>query len=211
MIEAAARAALVTHLTSQGQAGVAAEEFPLFTKKATPYRPGGFYFAQTGRADLAFFGADGPTAGYEIKTSGDSLARLPKQVPEYLLTFDLTFLVVAQNHLKRLTSPDMAGWQAAGILLMEEDGAVSLVRDPVRQPEGEVMRFLLGLWREELLGIALDVLTSRKTALKRMCMYSLAYEVAGHLTRLEVLERVRDARVRRVRGKRSAWCIGSVP
>jgi hypothetical protein len=98
-----------------------------------------------GRADVADIQLNS-LDGYEIKTAGDSLGRLPSQVQVYSLIFDRCWAVVAPNHLDR-TMATVPGWWGVQVL----DGQLQPVRPAQPAPCGSC-RLLLGLlWKPEIM------------------------------------------------------------
>jgi hypothetical protein len=76
--------------------------------RALPIVTSEFSLKGTGiRADLAIL--NGQFTGVEIKSSGDTLKRLPSQMEGYARYFDHTLLVVAPKHLRGLRDIDLHG------------------------------------------------------------------------------------------------------
>jgi len=100
-----------------------------------------------GRADIAV--VNGAICGYEIKGSGDSPRRLPKQVADYDLIFDYCTIVTTINHLKRVREIVPPHWGIAvasevytGIIIKHKRQAK---RNRKRNPSA-IMRLL---WKRE--------------------------------------------------------------
>lgn len=110
------------------------------------------------RVDVAV--VNGALSGFELKSSRDTLRRLPKQVDIYSRVLDQAVLVVAENHLDSAMSliPDWWGVvRAQGpagrvLLATERTGRVNSGVDPIS--------LVQLLWREE----ALDELEIRGAA-----------------------------------------------
>ena len=127
------RAALVEHLRAKDASAAILHELPL--------RRGEH------RADVAY--VNGVLAGYEIKSDGDSLARLPGQVDGYESVFEYSTVVIAPRHLKATREVVPKRW---GIMVVEVSPNGLWLRD-VRQPKRNqqvdrraVVRLL---WKEE--------------------------------------------------------------
>lgn len=203
--EGQAREALLSYIAGTGLYGGAAAEYPLFTSRRARHRPGGLGYTQTGRADLAVFAPD-HTHGYEIKTQTDSLTRLPKQWPEYVAGFDRASFVLAPRHFDRAARilPETVG------LLLLEGGTVKPQRTARPGPRPDPIRYLLGLWRVELEGIASGYLDMKKTALKKADMFTLAYALSRQVEYGDLIKEVRVKRLGRKEGKREAWRLPSL-
>lgn len=79
------------------------------------------------RADLALLG-DG-FCGIEIKSSSDTLKRLPSQMEGYARYFDETMLVVAAKHEKGLANIDL---KRAGVWVLDAPNRHRLIRPGTR-------------------------------------------------------------------------------
>jgi hypothetical protein len=127
------RAALVEHLRQKDPTAAILHELPLSRGER--------------RADVAY--VNGVLAGYEIKSDGDSLARLGGQAQEYATVFEYMTMVVARRHLHAVRQMVPRAW---GILLAEPT-AEGVVFRHVRQPRkntGQRRDVLVRLmWKEE--------------------------------------------------------------
>jgi hypothetical protein len=101
-------------------------------------------------ADLAVIDTDEMRA-YEIKSSGDSLKRLPHQVMGYGRIFDRFTLVAAENQLRRLEKMEesfavLPEW--AGVMVVSEHGIEEL---RPASPNPDVCPQILAamLWQDE--------------------------------------------------------------
>jgi hypothetical protein len=117
------------------------------------------------RADLAVLGET--LDGYEIKTSQDTLKRLPRQAGAYARVFDSCSAVIAERHLEGATEILPHWW---GLMLVAEgEGEVELVtvREPGSNPELDDQILVRLLWKEEahealrMLGIEVEPGASR--------------------------------------------------
>jgi hypothetical protein len=103
---------------------------------------------RTGRADVAY--VNGVMAGYEIKSEGDTLSRLPLQIPMYEAVFDYCSIVVAPVHLKRARAALPRSW---GILLADEcEGTVVIrhVRKAAYNRNTQCDALVRLMWKDEL-------------------------------------------------------------
>jgi len=106
------------------------------------------------RADIAVIGKT--LDGFEIKSSRDTLARLPRQVSAYGRIFDRCVAVVAERHLDQAIEWLPEWW---GLLSCRVNGRV--VFDKVRGmgpnpgPDAETLVRLL--WRKETMGALIDL------------------------------------------------------
>lgn len=88
--------------------------------------------------------------GFEIKSSRDTLKRLPKQLSSYTATLEKLTLVVASNHLDSVMAiiPD---W--SGVVLVEKGirGGLNFqtIRKSIRNPEIDLFRMAHLLWKNE--------------------------------------------------------------
>ena len=89
--------------------------------------------------------------GYEIKSSRDTLARLPGQMEAYSAVLDEVTLVTAPSHLEeaRKVIPDWWGIQSA----KEQGGSISfgLIRKPEENPDPDPLQVALLMWKDEIL------------------------------------------------------------
>ena len=100
----------------------------------------------TARIDLA--SVDDTLDGFEIKSRGDDLRRLPRQVAAYGLVFDRLSLVVDPDHLDsaQLAIPDWWGILVANSTM----GSVSVARAAGWNPSPEPLAVASLLWSDEL-------------------------------------------------------------
>jgi hypothetical protein len=100
------------------------------------------------RADLAAIGSH--FWGFEIKTSHDTLNRLPRQVEAYNRLFDRCAIVVAERHLDAALAMVPRWWGAAVVL----DDRLALAFRVVRWPRPNLgvdpETLVRLLWREEV-------------------------------------------------------------
>ena len=88
--------------------------------------------------------------GFEIKSSRDTLRRLPNQLTAYTAALEKLTLVVAPNHLEsvQLLLPDWCG------LMVVEKGIrgglkIRSIRKPSRNPKIDIFRMAHLLWKNE--------------------------------------------------------------
>lgn len=96
------------------------------------------------RADFTTIGKD-TMIGYEIKSDGDTLKRLPEQVKYYSKICDQAAVVVTRKHLEAASKVVPEWW---GVLLVEGDEIVSqreLSANPCKDP----MTLASLLWKSE--------------------------------------------------------------
>lgn len=137
-----------------------------------------------GRVDVA--AVNGLLSGYEIKSSSDTLTRLPRQVELYSRVMDTMSLVCAPRHLD------------AGIELIPDWWGVQVADGPrleVERPDGlnpspEPVPVLQLLWRDELRAIAS---MCQLTAVSRDNRRTLMSKLAGVLSLNEIRELTRHA------------------
>jgi hypothetical protein len=117
------------------------------------------------RADLAAIGSR--LWGFEIKTSRDTLRRLPRQVEAYNRLFDRCAIVVAERHLDTALALVPRWWGAAVVLEDQLPLALRVVRWPRPNVGVDPETLVRLLWRDEVrsvlsaLGAAPDPQASR--------------------------------------------------
>lgn len=127
------------------------------------------------RVDLAV--VNGTFYAYEIKSSQDNLARLPRQVELYGKIFDRIYLVASEPHLEEATKVIPSWW---GIIVASSDSqdavSLELIRRPDDNPDVDSHAIVQLLWRNEALellakmGADAEVRTQpRKQIWKRVC------------------------------------------
>jgi hypothetical protein len=106
------------------------------------------------RADLAVIGEW--MHGFEIKTHGDTLKRLPRQVCAYGRLFDCCTAVVAEKHLDRAAAivPD---WWGITTVAINGGVAFSAVRPARRNTLIDPETLVRLLWRDEVFAALLDL------------------------------------------------------
>lgn len=101
-----------------------------------------------GRIDLAAAGSE--LAGWEIKGSRDSLARLTRQADLYSQIFHRLTLVATERHLDA-AHDRVPGWWG---LMSVGDGVLRIERAPARNPSPDPMALAELLWKDEAVAIA---------------------------------------------------------
>lgn len=132
------------------------------------------------RIDIAVL--NGFIHGYEIKSSKDTLARLPQQFAEYRRSLEKISIVSAPNHIDALmeTAPN---W--CGLVLAEKGskGAIhfSTIRSPKLNPAVEFSAMAHLLWRKEAI-VLLNKLGANKNELKgsKRKLYENLSELISH-------------------------------
>jgi hypothetical protein len=104
------------------------------------------------RADIAVL--NGIMHGFEIKSSKDTLSRLPEQITEYSRCFEKVSVIAAPNHIAKLLLmlPDWCG------LILATKGskgaiAFSTIRRAKKNPQIEIYAMAHFLWRKEIIEI----------------------------------------------------------
>jgi len=100
------------------------------------------------RADLLMV-TDGCLTGFEIKSDGDSYARLKTQVKDYDKYCDFCYLAVGRSHQKGAAAHLPAHW---GILAVDREGVEEL-RPAAANPGVKLRKKLELLWKREMHGI----------------------------------------------------------
>lgn len=103
------------------------------------------------RVDVAVI--NGQLHGYEIKSERDNLNRLPDQMESYNLVFDTMTIVVAKNHLEKVSEMVPKWW---GIQYVSGNpNKLKLRTKREASPNKHVDSFFIAqlLWRNELLAL----------------------------------------------------------
>lgn len=96
------------------------------------------------RADVAIVGD--ALQGYEIKTSRDTLKRLPRQIEAYSSVFDFCTAVVAERHLERSMELLPSWW---GVIVLNHNSGMSPIREPRPNQTIDAATLVRLLWRDE--------------------------------------------------------------
>jgi hypothetical protein len=91
--------------------------------------------------------------GYEIKSSRDTLARLPGQMKAFSAVLDQVTLVTAPSHLDEARELIPDWW---GIRLAKEQGGsicFNVIRDPEENPDPDSLQIALLMWKDEILSV----------------------------------------------------------
>jgi hypothetical protein len=91
--------------------------------------------------------------GYEIKSSRDTLARLPGQMKAFSAVLDQVTLVTAPSHLDEARELIPDWW---GIRLAKEQGGsicFNAIRDPEENPDPDSLQIALLMWKDEILSV----------------------------------------------------------
>jgi hypothetical protein len=107
------------------------------------------------RADLAVLGKF--LEGYEIKTSGDTLKRLPSQVRAYGSLFDRCTAVVAEKHVEGAQQILPDWWGLMVIRSGEQTLRFHAIRSARRNPAVQAATLVRLLWRDEAMAALFDL------------------------------------------------------
>ncbi len=140
------------------------------------------------RADVVVI--NGILKAYEIKSSRDSLVRLPTQTSTYSAVFDHAVLVVAENHLAKALKiiPNWWGVEIAGQL--HGLAFTEQIRPARMNPKIDPVSLAQLLWRDEVIQILSTTQSSRELeGLKRKFLWQrLADSLALDDLRFQVRE-----------------------
>ncbi|CRL49841.1 sce7726 family protein [Pseudomonas sp. URMO17WK12:I11] len=104
------------------------------------------------RADIAVL--NGTIHGFEIKSSKDTLLRLPEQMAEYSRCFEKVSVIAAPNHIEKLLLilPD---WCGLVLATKGSKGAIAFrtIRRAKKNPKIEIYAMAHFLWRKEIIDI----------------------------------------------------------
>lgn len=146
------------------------------------------------RIDVALI--KGRLEGFEIKSDGDSLARLPRQSVAYGQVFDRLTVICAERHLESVLTLLPHWW---GVEVAEGHGAATrIVRkraaraNPAVQPQAVAQL----LWRSEALAAleTLDAASGLRSKPRRILWSALAETTPRHELRALVRETLRARR-----------------
>jgi len=104
------------------------------------------------RVDIAVL--NGKMHAYEIKSSKDTLARLPEQINEYSRCFEKVSIVSAPNHVENVLAV-VPEWCGLILATKGTKGAISFrtLRRAKRNPNVELYAMAHLLWRREIIDI----------------------------------------------------------
>lgn len=88
--------------------------------------------------------------GYEIKTSVDSLSRLPLQIQWYGKVMDKITLVAATKHLKKAQELVPGYWGLKEIVEIDGAFAIEDLRPAMPNPDQDKLYYVSLLWADEL-------------------------------------------------------------
>lgn len=93
---------------------------------------------------------DNKVTGVEIKSDGDTYARLPSQIKDYNHFFDYNYIAVGVRHIKSIEKHIPAFWGI--ICISEENGIVKTekIREGMQNPRAKEKYLIKLLWRLEL-------------------------------------------------------------
>jgi len=111
--------------------------------------------ASKGRADLVAIGD--LIEGFEIKTSRDTLSRLPRQVSQYGAFFDRCTAVVAEKHIDRAISILPSWWGLFEICVDSGSISFSVNRPAAPNPDQCIESMVRLLWKKEALQVSIDL------------------------------------------------------
>lgn len=101
-----------------------------------------------GRIDLAVF--NGSVQGVEIKSSFDTLARLPNQVVNYGRIFETITLVTAESHVDEAIAILPEWWGLVAVSGKGYEVSFQEIRQNRANPNLQSIDLALCLWKEEL-------------------------------------------------------------
>lgn len=96
--------------------------------------------------DLAVFSSFYNQA-FEIKSSEDSLSRLPKQLQDYIQVFDYITVITQPSHLDEV---QRICPKFIGILVVYNDWTMEYVQKPTASPVVNKKKLIKVLWRDEV-------------------------------------------------------------
>ncbi|WP_435634969.1 sce7726 family protein [Pseudomonas solani] len=104
------------------------------------------------RADIAVL--NGTIHGYEIKSSKDTLSRLPEQIGEYSRCFEKVSVIAAPNHIEKLLDI-LPEWCGLIVATKGSKGAITFktLRRARKNPEVDIYAMAHFLWRKEIIDI----------------------------------------------------------
>jgi hypothetical protein len=151
-------------------------------------------WGNTVRVDLARLTVE-RLDGYEIKSAGDTLARLANQAEIYSLVFSSMTLVSAARHIDKAASFLPAWW---GLTEARDDGGtitLTTLRSPEDNPSPSAERIAGLLWKDEALDILRDLGETKGLGRLRLG------EAHAAISRSMALETVRIEVFRRLAGR----------
>ncbi|CUB01453.1 sce7726 family protein [Comamonas thiooxydans] len=143
---------------------------------------------KTCRADLVH--ANGKLTGFEVKSEADTLTRWPHQMDAYLRVFDEVWLCCHRKHAVRALSESIP---AVGILIVDEYGALAVLR-PAQQNKSVNSYDLTGLlWRKELDELCKEqgLSVTRKELIKEV-RHRVSNSVSVDLLKAYVLKAIKE-------------------
>lgn len=128
------------------------------------------------RADIAVL--NGTIHGFEIKSSKDTLSRLPEQINEYSRCFEKVSIIAAPNHIERLKLM-LPSWCGLILATKGAKGAITFktIRRAQKNPKIEIYAMAHFLWRKEIIEILTQLGESENNLkLSREKLYKLLPE-----------------------------------
>lgn len=128
------------------------------------------------RADIAVL--NGTIHGFEIKSSKDTLSRLPEQINEYSRCFEKVSIIAAPNHIEKLQLM-LPPWCGLILATKGAKGAITFktIRRAQKNPNIEIYAMAHFLWRKEIIEILTQFGESEKNLkLSREKLYRLLPE-----------------------------------
>lgn len=105
----------------------------------------------TGRSRADVIGIiDGAFIGFEIKSDGDSYARLKTQTRDYDQLCDINYIVVGESHRRHASEHVPGHWGVLCVFEREDGIHVEMDQVPAINPQARLARQLGFLWRPEL-------------------------------------------------------------
>lgn len=108
------------------------------------------------RADIAVL--NGEFHCFEIKSSKDTISRLPEQLLEYSKCFEKISVVSAPNHIKKII-PILPSWCGLIVATKGAKGAVAFktIKRPRKNPQLEITAMAHFLWRREIIELLVSL------------------------------------------------------
>lgn len=131
--------------------------------------------------------------GFEIKSSEDTLYRLPDQIDQYSQVFDFITIITEEKYLYKIKNLVPSFW---GIVLTEkvrDDIYFNYVRHPASNPLSKDLKKAELLWRDEVYGLLKKYNYKGASKLKRKAMWKILVNILDSKTlRQEIFETLKQ-------------------
>ncbi|GEN29618.1 hypothetical protein HVA01_32640 [Halovibrio variabilis] len=141
------------------------------------------------RADIAVL--NGTFHCFEIKSSKDSIVRLPEQLSEYSKCFEKISIISAPNHIQKIMAI-LPPWCGLIVATKGAKGAVAFktIKRPRKNPNLEVTAIAHFLWRKEIIELLTTLgIEEKKLNQSRERLYQL---IPPTLTAQELIQWVKN-------------------